>query len=192
MTNTSAYSGYLTPTSAPIEMEGFEDTIQAMVTGVTGLDGTMVRPRYQAKPPSRPSKSENWCAIGVKTFLGTNSSAAHDSKGDGHDVVTTWTDLEVLATFHGPRALELATRLKDGLLLEQNRAVLRKAGIAVTDSGEPINAPEKVSGAWTPRIDLPLNMQWETRQTYGVLNLLDAPGSVVSDNGVSVKIVPQA
>lgn len=192
MTNTSATSGYLTPTSAAIQQEGFEDAIQAMVVGVTGLPGQMVRPRYQPKPPSRPGKAENWCAIGVSDTLGSHSSKAHDSEGDGQDVVTTVESLEVLASFYGPGAKDMATRLRDGLILDQNRAELRKAGITVSEIGKPTNTPEMVNGAWVPRVDLPLNMQWETRQTYGVLNLLDAPGSVKSDHGVSVKIVPQA
>lgn len=192
MGNTSAAPGYLTPTSAPIEMEGFEDAIQIMVTGVTGLPGKMVRPRYQAKPPKRPAKKENWCAIGVKTFMGTTSWTAHDSEEDGQDVVITQTDFEVLATFYGPRALDMATRLRDGLLMEQNRAELRKAGIGVTGAGEPINAPEMVSGTWVSRFDLPLNMQWETRQTYGVRNLLNAPSVLVTDTGQQRTITPKS
>ncbi|MBC17088.1 MAG: hypothetical protein CL942_08555 [Desulfovibrio sp.] len=191
MTNTSATSGYLTPTSAPIQQEAFEDAIQAMVVGVTGLPGEMVRPRYQPKPPRRPGKDENWCAIGVSDTLGSHSSKTHDSEGDGQDVVITVESLEVLASFYGPGAKEMATRLRDGLVPDQNRAELRKAGISVSEIGKPTNAPEMVNGAWVPRVDLPLNMQWETRQTYGVLNILSASGELVTDTGLARDITPK-
>ena len=190
--NTTAAAGYLTPTSPPVEREVLEDALQALVVGVTGLPGKNVRPRFQPKPPRRPAADESWCAIGVSDTLGRRSGVVHDGSGDGSAEVVNVEILEALATFYGPAAAAMAARLRDGLALAQNRAELRRAGIVVAEIGTPRPAPELVAGAWAQRVDLPLNVQWETRQAYGVLNLLDAPGTVETDDGVSANIMPLA
>jgi len=183
--NTSATPGYLSPTGGVINQDDLENVLQAMVVGVTGLAPTLVRPRWQPKSPHEPERSETWCAIGVTNFLASATSVQHDGTGDGQDVLTTWTDLELLASFYGPAALQTATRLRDGLMLEQNRAELRGHGLALIGIEPPRNVPELVHGAWLARVDLPLGMQWETRQTYGVLNLTSANGVIVTDTGVT-------
>ena len=183
MSNTSATGGYLTPTGESIRQEDFEDALQAMVVGITGLPGDLVRPRHQPKPPNSPGPDTDWCAIGIKDTLGGATAVTHQGRDEGRTVVTSTDSLEVLVTFHGPGARGLAAMLRDGLRLGQNRAESRKAGITVGGIGEPRNAPELINGAWAARVDLPLNIQWETRRTYGVRNLVGLAGSLVTDTG---------
>lgn len=187
MSNTTATPGYLTPLGADIDQDALENSLQEMVVGVTGLAAELVRPRWQAKPPTSPGSEETWCAIGVTDFMEAASSEQHDGAGDGANVVTTWCGLELLATFYGPGSLGMATRLRDGLQIDQNRAQLRAQGLALTSVGEPRNAPDLKNGQWRRRVDLPITMQWETRQEFGVLNIDAASGTIVTDTGRTTK-----
>lgn len=192
MSNTSATSGYLTPTSAPVLQEAFEDALQEMVVGITGLPGRMVRPRFQERPPSRPKKNDDWCAVGITdTSLTSHTFTVHNGSDDGRTFVISTDQVEVMATFYGPNSRDIASRLRDGLHLGQNRAVARMAGVVVSEIGSPRNVPEMVAQTWVPRVDLPMTVQWETRQTYGVLNLLNASGGLVADSGQTRGITSQ-
>lgn len=187
MSGTSATPGYLTPTGLAAGQVALEDALQGMVVGVTGLAAELVRPRWQTKPPTTPARTETWCAIGVTDFTESNSSIRQEGAGDGQALVTTWTGLTLLASFYGPDALGVAARLRDGLLLGQNRDALRAQGLALGSIGNLRNVPEQRDGLWAARVDLPITMQWETRQVYGVLNLTAANGTIVTDTGQTKK-----
>ncbi|MGE4504038.1 MAG: hypothetical protein AB7D51_01725 [Desulfovibrionaceae bacterium] len=187
MTNTSRTAGYLTPTNTPTGREQLENALQAMVAGITGLAGQLVRPRWQDEPPRRPERGVSWCAIGVQEFLEHATSTRHESEDDGRSIVTTTQTMTVLATFYGPECWARMIRLRDGLLIGQNRDQARAAGLILQEVGTPRNAPEQVNGVWEHRTDLPLVMQWETRQAYGVNNILDVSGEsaiLASSGGV--------
>lgn len=183
MSNTSARSGYLAPTNAGISRSDLEDVLQTVVVGITGLPGQLVRPRYQPRPPHRPDQDTTWCAVGAAAFPATSRTTTHDSDADGQDVVVTTRSIDVLVSAYGLQALEVVSRLADGLLVGQNRDELRRNGLVVTDIGEPLHAPELIGGVWEDRYDLTISMQWETRRSYGVLNILDAPGGIIADTG---------
>jgi len=188
MTNSSATAGYLAPTSSPLTEQQLEDALTAMVAGITGLAGKMVRPRWQPTPPKQPAHTVNWCAIGIPDEdFGRFPAVLHNGAGDGSDTVVTWETLNVLASFYGPNSRDLACRLRDGLSVEQNRATLRQAGLAVGDIGRMIRLPELVNNIWVRRVDLPLELRNEARRTFDVLNLLDAPVTIISDSGLTVQ-----
>ena len=191
MTNTSARAGYLSPLTSPLTEEELNNELQAMVKGITGLPGKMVRPRWQPKPPKQPEHEVNWCAVGIADEDRQGFAAVlHNSAGDGSDTVINWETLGALATFYGPLAWDMAGRLRDGLAIEQNRAELRKSGLALGGIGRRVKVPELVNNAWLQRVDLPLELRNEARRTFGVLNLLDAPVIAKSDDGLTVHTTP--
>ena len=81
--NTSQTPGYLTPTSGPLTEEELQDVLTAMVAGITGLPGKMVRPRWQPKPPKQPEHNIPWCAVGIPDEDHDRFSAViHEGGGD--------------------------------------------------------------------------------------------------------------
>jgi len=189
--NTSATGGYLAPSSGPMTQRQVEDALQGMVVGITGLAGQFVRPRWQPFPPKQPEHSVSWCSIGVTSWGGKNfASVQHQSAGNGQDVVTVQEDLEVMASFYGPSAMDLARRLRQGLAVEQNRAALRASGLALASVGALLNIPEIINNAWVQRVDLGLTVRAEALSAYPVLNLLDVPGSIEDASGLSVNFIP--
>ncbi len=178
--NDSTQKGYLLPATAPASWESLEDALQEAARMICNVPGELVRPRYQPNPPHRPDPEKNWIALGVRDCPASRVQHGHDSKGQ--DVVTTYSDLDVLFSFYGPRAFVLAMFLRDGLYIEQNRSALRRAGVSVVQVGEPSPAPELINGHYGQRWDMTVLVTYKTRQRYNVRNLLDAQVTVVSDS----------
>lgn len=191
MSNDSTRAGYLVPTTGPLTEQELEDALTAMVAGITGLPGKMVRPRWQPKPPKQPEHTVNWCAVGVPDEDHDRFSAVlHDPRGEGQDILITWETLNVLASFYGPSARDLACRLRDGLYIEQNRATLRQAGIAVGEVGRMVKIPELVNNYWVRRVDLPLVLRNESRRTFAVRHIVCGSVTVETDTGLIVQTTP--
>lgn len=184
-TLTSATGGYLTPTSTPPPMDdGLEDILQAVVVGITGLPGEMVRPRWQPSPPAMPEIGTDWCAIGVMTVTPDNAPAVvHDGAGDGSSTLRRHASLDVLASFYGPHAGHYAGLLSDGLYIAQNREAMMRDGLALIEVEPTRNASDYVSTQWRRRIDLPIRLRRRTDRAYPVLNLAGASGTIHYDGG---------
>lgn len=194
MKGTSETPGYLAPSSGPLTEQELEDVLTAMVAGITGLPGQLVRPRWQPKPPKQPENHITWCAVGIPDEDHDRYSAViHEGGGDdgqGTDTVITWETLDVLASFYGPGARDLAARLRDGLYIEQNRAGLRSAGLALAEVGRMVKAPEVINGKWLARVDLPLTMRNEARRIFGVRNITCGGTVIETDTGLMAQTTP--
>jgi hypothetical protein len=67
MANTSATGGLLAPVAEvpPLTDDALDALFQVAVSGITGISGALVRPRWQPTPPKHPEPSVDWCAIGI-------------------------------------------------------------------------------------------------------------------------------
>lgn len=190
---TSATGGFLTPLTSPLTQEQLEDVLHDLVAGITGLTASKVRPRWQPTPPKQPAHNTDWCAFGIgDDDHARHSAVVHSGTGDGTDTVITWETLNALASFYGPNAWDLAGRLRDGLYIEQNRAQLRAAGLALGEVGRRTKVPELINNIWVQRVDLPLILRNEARRTYGVLNILCGPAAIETDTGLIVQTTPMS
>ena len=67
--------------------------------------------------------------------------------------------LVVMCSFYGPQARALARALRDGLYVEQNRAMLRDiANLAFVEAGDIVPAPELVNLRWIRRQDITITL----------------------------------
>lgn len=181
MPNTSATGGYIQPASvaAPNEDAELDAILQQMVAGVTGLAGSLVRPRWQPIAPRIPEAGVDWCAFGVTRITSDDNAAVlHDGAQDGSDGLVRHEDLELLATFYGPQAGRFAAMLRDGLHIAQNREGLWAKGVGFVKADEMRTVPELINQQWVRRVDLPVYLRRIVRRTYPVLNILSAPISI--------------
>jgi hypothetical protein len=179
--NTSATGGYLAPapTPAPVEGDALMQLLQQVVVGVTGMDGMLVRPRWQLNEPNQPSVTTDWCAIGVMRRIAQDYPyQQHNPAGDGSTRMLRWETLEILASFYGPNAASNAKLLRDGLYVWQNRAALRAANINVIDADEILSVPDLVNLQWVNRMDMTVRLTREIDRDYAILNLLSAPTQI--------------
>src|SRR5258708_4203476 len=101
----STTGGYLLPVGAPpLEGEALNNFLQGWIVGITGLDGTMVRPRWQAEPPNIPTAGTAWAAIGTQVrpadefpYVRHNGAA---NGGAGQDELHQHEDIEILVSFY--------------------------------------------------------------------------------------------
>lgn len=189
MTNTSATGGYLVPETSPLGRTAIEERLRALVAGVTGLDGKLVRPRWQRTPAPVPHLDTDWCSLGIQSTAPQGFPATtHNPEGEGSDEVSIIRRLRVLCSFYGPGAHDLAARLNSGLTVGQNRAEILTAGISLTSLGEPIAVPELVNSDWLERVDVELFFDVEERRSYPVRNLEGGRLSILTDTGLAREV----
>lgn len=191
--NTSATGGPLSPAASPAPLEGkaLLRFVQQWIVGITGLDGDMVRPRWQPEPPVIPDAGEAWASVGIGTRLAdTFPQIVHDGAADGGkgaDKMQRQEALDVLASFYdlgaGGEADLYASLLRDGMVIAQNREYLLKGGFDLAFSGDLIPAPVIIKTRWLYRVDLPFRLRRQINRTYPVQNLISAAGTIKALDG---------
>lgn len=184
----SSTGGYLSPIGTPpLADADLEDLFQTMVVGITGLDGTMVRPRWQPNPPPQPEATVDWCAIGIQS-IGVDDGPAfvHSPDGDGSDTVLRWETLGLVASFYGPNSIGNAETLRDGVSIPQNNESIAAASRLYFVSSQDITpAPALYNQTWIRKHDLRLTFRRMTSRVYAIRNLLSAVGTIRPDLGPS-------
>lgn len=153
--NTSATGGYLSPDGQAVPNDtAFEDILQAHVVGITGLNGAMVRPRWQIIVPKMPEPEQDWCAVGVMSSNDPDSPYI-DQNGHAfnHEVI------EVLASFYGPKAEHYAKLLKRGLAIPQNNQQLKHQHMTFIDAQSVVVVPELINMQWLRRCDVQFTLR---------------------------------
>ena len=184
----SATGGFLQPgLSVLLEDDELDDFLQALVVGISGLPGPMVRPRWQEQEPNLPPEGTDWAAIGVMTREGDTYSVEHHEPGSpgvppSSDIIRHET-LNVVATFYGPNCQGNGALFRDGLGLAQNREVLFAAQMGLRSIGQLGRNPEMVKGKWLGKADVPFSIRRAIVRNYPVLNIRQLQGTLNTDDG---------
>lgn len=187
MANDSSTGGYLAPSSTfPVEGDSFQDFIGDAVAGITGLTRSLVRPRWQLKPPPHPSIEVDWCALGITVITADYGVVKlHRPDGAGHDEFQRHETGDLLASFYGPMAYSLASRLRDGLMVDQNREALRAGSVNILGCTRMRTTSDLVNERWVRRVDLEISLRRAVLRSYPILNVLSAVGSFETQDGTS-------
>lgn len=184
--STGGFIGQLDP--LPLNDAALDDLLQQLVVGVTGLSGSLVRPRWQWPisgpniPPTQPPPDTDWCSIGVMNLIPHDYPyEGHQGGGDGSDLQISWETLDVMASFYGPNCRGNASTLRAGLYISQNRESLIQFGIKLREAGAITVVPDLVNVQWINRCDIPLVFDREIHRTYPILNLQSAQGGITTD-----------
>ena len=186
MANTSASGGYLAPSTTTVEDDAFENFIGNAVAGITGLARGFVRPRWQPEPPPHPPIEVDWCAIGITVITADYGVVKlHRPDGADHDEFQRHETGDLLASFYGPMAYSLASRLRDGLMVDQNREALRAGSVNILECTRMRTTSDLVNERWVRRVDLEISLRRAVLRTYPILNVLSAVGSFETQDGTS-------
>ncbi|MGX5887797.1 phage neck terminator protein [Burkholderia gladioli] len=183
--NDSSTGGYLAPTveAPPDEDDALDNLLHDLIAGVTALDGSLVRPRWQPTVPKQPAPNVNWCAFGVSDQEpDANPVIQHDGTGDGSDTYIRHEGIEVACTFYGPNAKGYAQRLADSLAIPQNREALGLNDMAFVGVSKILPAPDYVNQQWIRRYDITFTLRRKITRTYPVLNLLSVHATTTTDS----------
>jgi hypothetical protein len=165
-----------------LQDDELEDFLQSWVSGVTGMDGTLVRPRWQPEPPNIPDFNIDWCALGITrtisdTFVWIGGTDPNSDELQRHQV------MDVLVTFYGPHCSSNSGRLRDGVMVPQNREILLLNDMGLVEVGDTVRVPEQLKGPqgpWTDREDLTIRVRRRIVRHYAVLSILEAEGTVTA------------
>lgn len=173
------FPGYLPATgTAPLEGTDLQDFLQEVLAGISGLDGTLVRPRWQAEPVNIPEKGECWCAFGItERHKDTNAYVVHDGGSvdpdvDPSDKLQRQEELLLTASFYDTgsngQADKYAELLCDGFQIAQNREVLMANGYAFVSTSSPMVLPSLLKLLWLYRVDVQVVIRRQIDRTYSV------------------------
>lgn len=186
--NTSATGGYLRPkaTPAPLQGQALNRFFQQFVVGVTGLNGKMVRPAWQAEPPDIPDAGEAWAAIRTTTVKADNFPALiHDGGAtieDGESTLLRNELISINASFYdlgtNGEADRYASLLRDGLIIPQNLEVLTLQQMGLTETGDMVTVPSLLKERWLYRVDLMFVVSRMVSRAYAVENVTSAEGTI--------------
>lgn len=184
MANDSATGGYLVPaiSPAPLEDDALDDFIHDLLAGVSGLVGNLIRPLWQEEPPNIPDRSVTWCAFGmVESKSDTYAVEEHDADGDGTDLTRRHEVMQWRVSCYGPQCGAMASLIRDGFGLAQNREPLTLAGMGFVSVTGPTRTAELIKQKWLKRQDLQIYIRREVIREYPVLNLLSASGTLITE-----------
>jgi len=216
MANDSSTGGYLVPsddpTSAPVQDFGLDAIFQKLIVGLTGLPGSLVRPRWQPVAPRQPDVTTDWCAIGVTDIepdndpvfyhagqfedgVVTNDTMVVTADGtpvdasntNGQDNMQRQKVISLLASFYGPNGMANADQAADGLYVCQNQGILGSVNIGLVDVSNVTPAPDLINQMWVRRYDFTIRVRRQTKRTYSILNLLELQASINAD-GLQVNV----
>lgn len=177
----STTGGYLLPTDKPLPGGlTLERYLQRVIVGVTGLAGSLVRPRYQVEPGKQPAEPNiNWCSFSV------NESEADASpylnQGEDSTSLERHKNITLFVTFYGESSFDYAEMLRDGLEISQNRDDLKKAEIGIITMGRSIYVPEIINNRWFKRTDITINLRRKITRVYNVQTLASAEGTIIAE-----------
>lgn len=188
--NTSATGGYLQATSGPTAIydAALQDILAGAVKGVTGLPGSLVRPRWQPEPPPQPLPTTDWCSVGVMFIPHWDFPYIwHNPFGNlnGYDQLQRQEELEVLTSFYGPNAELNASAWRDGMYVQQNNDQLLSFGIRFVSAGRMIILPDLTNSQYINRADVTHYFRRQVSRNYAVLNILTVDVTGTGDQGIS-------
>lgn len=162
------FLGAITPIPAD---QAIEDALNPTIAGITNLDGNRyVRPRLAAEPAVTPDRNVNWVAFGISE-VNSDTCAATVMSGASEALVIRNQVIEVLLSWYGPQAGNLAEVFRDGLQVSQNRALLRTHGLGVVSISGARKVPELFKQQFVPRYDQTVVFNRRTERRFSILSL---------------------
>ena len=164
----SATGGYIPAVGGNGYDDVLEDEIQTMISGITGLEGHYVRPRWQPEPPPMPSIGTNWCAFGITRITPDDGPYFAQYQDDAN--VMRHETIEVAVSFYGAQGQQFGHVLRDGLTIWQNTSALQN--MRFIECGELISIPDFLNQQFVHRFDMRVIFRRKTSRNYAVKSLL--------------------
>jgi len=181
----SSTGGYLLPSgAAPLDDQALDRFFHDLFTGVTGLDPTLVRPRWQPEPGNMPPRTSNWLAQGVTSMTDDGVPWRWFDESTGAYLLCRNQRIVNRLSFYGPGAGALEALLRDGLGIDQNREVMNAQGIVLVRVGDPRVMPALLNEQWLRRIDVEVIFRRLISRTYPVLSLQSGQVQLETDTGL--------
>ena len=189
--NNSATSGYLLPQSQPSSFGelSFQQFLQTILVGISGLPGNLVIPRWQLDDPKQPEIGINWISFGLtEDDSDTNAYVGIDSSGNNQFM--RMEALTLQCSFYGPNSLEVGKAVRDGLQITQNLQTLQAANMGFVNTSTMTRVPDFVNEQWVDRWEMSIYMRRQIMRVYPILTFVSGSGILHSNVSSGEKNVP--
>ena len=188
--NNSSTGGYLLPEKQPSEFGTltFEEFLQSVFVGISGLPGNLVRPKWQIEPPTQPDITVNWLAIGL-TENNSDTFSYSNTQPNGVYQFMRMEALTVQCTFYGPQSLQIGKVVRDGFQITQNLEALQSVNMGFVNTSRMIRVPDLVNERWVDRWEMEVYLRREVLRTYPVLSLLSGSATLIANVSSGTKKV---
>jgi hypothetical protein len=176
----SRTAGPLLPiTPLPLSDAALDAAMQGFIAALSGIAPNLVRPRWQPTLPVIPEVTVDWCSIGILQIR-TYGAPVMQMIGDQILSLVRQCELTCLCSFYGPNGQGIATQVRDGAALAQNRFSLLELDMNICHVNEVVSLPSLVSTQWMRRYDLTITIGMKSTRLYNVFSLLRATGQIES------------
>lgn len=182
----------LLPNSSPAPLEGaaLNAFLQGWVVGITGVDGSLVRPRWQGEPPNLPVAGTAWIALGVAARRADRFPYVDiPQRGTSQDPIFNLQrneELDLLLSFYdlgtNGEADYYAALFRDGTAIPQNRELLFLNGFGLVDVGDSVAVPVLTQKRWLYRVDQRTTLRRMIQRTYAVNTVLSLDGELLAND----------
>jgi len=155
--------------------------IQTILTGISGLPGPMVRPKWQVEPPKNPpSITTNWIAFGIDISSPDANSYVWSNSGEGGLSVSSQRHeaVDIGCSIYGPEALEYFGLLRDGFQVPQNLQALTAANMGFVEILPGRKIPDLVNERFYNRVETSIILRREVLRSYSVPTVLSSTGVI--------------
>lgn len=149
------------------------DFFHDFIAGVTGLDGTLVLPRWQPEPPNIPATAANWAGFGITNYK-ADVFAADVMDGAGTYELHRHEVISLMISFYGANAGYYARQFRDGIQVEQNLDELRMNNMGLVETGEVMMVPSLLKERWMRRADISFMVKRQIVRGFPVQSIVQA------------------
>lgn len=170
---------YIRPSFTPAYPNGLTliQFLQTVFVGVSGLPGTLVRPKWQPEPPKQPDINVDWMAIGIDVQT-PDANAYTDRQADDTFQSQRHELMEISCDIYGPKCEQTAGLIRDGLQIQTNLENLRYANMGMVETGPMRHLPDLVNQRFIDRIIMSVVIRREIQRLYPVPTILSAEGAI--------------
>ena len=179
---TSAKAGIILPTpttpaliTAPPNLTLIQ-FIQTLLVGLSGINGTLVRPEWQPEELKQPDIGIDWVAFGIKT--NSPDANAYQQVNDGTVSLGRQETLTIGLLVYGPNAMNSIALIRDGFEIPQNLASLKRADMGYVDITDAQHMPDLINERWFDRYVCDVILHRYIRRTYPILDFVSVSGTV--------------
>ena len=165
----------LQPLGPAVYGEALENLVQQYLVSISGVEPSLVRPRWQPDPPRAPGFDVDWLAVGVENIARSWQPYQWIRTLVRRETIT------VALTAYGPNSMGLVALIQDNIQQSLNHGVLSENGLKYIRSTDIVAAPELVNSKWLRRHDINVILGRAVTREYDVLTIASANVILNSD-----------
>ena len=181
--NTTATGGYILPAPETPALQTIppnltlKQFIQTVLVGISGFDGTLVRPSWQVNPPKQPDIGVDWLAYAVESAEPDfNAYVGYDP--DNNPFLQRNELLQIAISVYGPNAYDNYGLIRDGFQMQQNLSQLAVAKMGFAYDTRATHAPDFFGERWIERWRFEIFLRRQIQRTYPVLSFISGSGTI--------------